>query len=173
MTGWLPTPAEELFGPEATAEGVGIRAGVGVGRALTASVAPGPRGRWPGGGREAGSTPRWSPRSGAWGQTSCARSMTSSSPVATSSTALTSSRSEPTAVAGGRAVAYAVGVRDPGDRGQTTIVAALPLSGVAPELAIVRQRVIVAMIVVLGLACLAGIALAFYLGFILMSILRA
>jgi len=75
-----------------------------------------------------------------------------------------SSVSEPTVVAGGRAVAYAVGVRDPGDRGQTTIVAALPLSGVAPELSIVRQRVIVAMIVVLGLACLAGIALARLIG---------
>ena len=75
-----------------------------------------------------------------------------------------SSVSEPAAVAGGRAVAYAVGVRDPGDRGQTTIVAALPLSGVAPELSIVRQRVIVAMIVVLGLACLAGIALARLIG---------
>lgn len=45
-----------------------------------------------------------------------------------------------------------------------TIFAVLPLSGVAPELAIVRQRVIIAMIVVLGLACLAGIALARLIG---------
>lgn len=75
-----------------------------------------------------------------------------------------SSVSQPSTIAGGRAVAYAVGVRDAGDGGQTTIVAALPLSGVAPELAIVRQRVIVAMIVVLGLACLAGIALARLIG---------
>ena len=44
------------------------------------------------------------------------------------------------------------------------ITAALPLSGVAPELAIVRRRVIIAMIVVLGLAALAGIALARVLG---------
>ena len=40
-------------------------------------------------------------------------------------------------------------MRDVGGGARTTIVAALPLSGVAPELAIVRQRVIVAMIVVL------------------------
>ena len=39
-----------------------------------------------------------------------------------------------------------------------------PISGVAPELAIVRRRVIIAMIVVLGLAALAGIALARVLG---------
>jgi signal transduction histidine kinase/HAMP domain-containing protein len=45
-----------------------------------------------------------------------------------------------------------------------TILAALPLSGVAPELAVVRQRVIIAMIVVLGLATLAGVALARLLG---------
>lgn len=44
------------------------------------------------------------------------------------------------------------------------ITAARPLSGVAPELAIVRRRVIIAMIVVLGLAALAGIALARVLG---------
>ena len=44
------------------------------------------------------------------------------------------------------------------------IVAVQPISGVAPELAIVRRRVIIAMIVVLGLAALAGIALARVLG---------
>jgi two-component system sensor histidine kinase ResE len=44
------------------------------------------------------------------------------------------------------------------------IVAFKPISGVAPELAIVRRRVIIAMIVVLGLAALAGIALARILG---------
>ena len=48
--------------------------------------------------------------------------------------------------------------------GTGSVAAALPLSGVAPELTIVRQRVIVAMIVVLGLACLAGIAIARVLG---------
>jgi signal transduction histidine kinase len=48
--------------------------------------------------------------------------------------------------------------------GVVTVTAALPLTGVAPELAAVRRRVIVAMIVVLGLACLAGIAVARVLG---------
>ena len=45
-----------------------------------------------------------------------------------------------------------------------SVTAALPLRGLAPELAIVRRRVILAMIVVLGLAALAGIALARVLG---------
>jgi two-component system sensor histidine kinase ResE len=49
-----------------------------------------------------------------------------------------------------------------GDEGW--IVAVKPISGVAPELAIVRRRVIIAMIVVLGLAALAGIFLARVLG---------
>ncbi len=38
------------------------------------------------------------------------------------------------------------------------------MTGLAPELAIVRRRVIIAMIVVLGLAALAGVALARVLG---------
>ncbi|HTI32567.1 MAG TPA: ATP-binding protein [Miltoncostaea sp.] len=48
--------------------------------------------------------------------------------------------------------------------GTVTVTAALPLTGVAPELTAVRQRVIVAMIVVLVLASLAGIAIARVLG---------
>lgn len=44
------------------------------------------------------------------------------------------------------------------------IVAVRGLTGVAPEIAIVRRRVIIAMIVVLGLAALAGIALARVIG---------
>ncbi|HTI34537.1 MAG TPA: ATP-binding protein [Miltoncostaea sp.] len=48
--------------------------------------------------------------------------------------------------------------------GIVTVTAALPLTGVAPELTVVRQRVIVAMIVVLALASLAGIAIARVLG---------
>jgi len=44
------------------------------------------------------------------------------------------------------------------------IVAVRELTGVAPEIAIVRRRVIIAMIVVLGLAALAGIALARVIG---------
>ena len=47
---------------------------------------------------------------------------------------------------------------------QGTIAAAREVTGLAPELAIVRQRVIIAMAVVLGLATLAGIALARVLG---------
>ncbi len=47
---------------------------------------------------------------------------------------------------------------------QGTIAAAREVTGLAPELAIVRQRVIIAMAVVLGLAALAGIALARVLG---------
>jgi two-component system sensor histidine kinase ResE len=48
--------------------------------------------------------------------------------------------------------------------GTVTVTAALPLTGVAPELTAVRRRVIVAMIVVLVLASLAGIAIARVLG---------
>jgi signal transduction histidine kinase len=48
--------------------------------------------------------------------------------------------------------------------GVVTVTAALPLTGVAPELTAVRRRVILAMIVVLALACLAGIAVARVLG---------
>ena len=51
-----------------------------------------------------------------------------------------------------------------GGFGRGTVSAALPLTGVAPELTAVRRRVIVAMVVVLGLACLAGIAIARILG---------
>ena len=47
---------------------------------------------------------------------------------------------------------------------QGTIAAAREVTGLAPELAIVRRRVIIAMAVVLGLATLAGIALARVLG---------
>jgi len=60
----------------------------------------------------------------------------------------------------GSAQFAAVSVLDAGG----TILAALPLRGVAPELAVVRQRVIIAMIVVLGLAALAGVAIARVLG---------
>lgn len=48
--------------------------------------------------------------------------------------------------------------------GQLWVQAALPLSGVTPELAIVRRRVVIAMVVVLALASLAGVALARFLG---------
>lgn len=48
--------------------------------------------------------------------------------------------------------------------GVIDVLAAQTLSGIAPELAIVRQRVIVAMIVVLALATLMGILLAKLLG---------
>lgn len=50
------------------------------------------------------------------------------------------------------------------NRRQGSIAAAREVTGLAPELAIVRQRVIIAMAVVLGLAALAGIALARVLG---------
>jgi two-component system sensor histidine kinase ResE len=70
---------------------------------------------------------------------------------------------EPTVIGDNEAVAasapLAVGGGELG-----SIVAVRELSGVAPELAIVRRRVIIAMIVVLGLAALAGIALARVLG---------
>jgi two-component system sensor histidine kinase ResE len=63
----------------------------------------------------------------------------------------------------GRVVAASARIRvENGSDG--SVVAALPLSGVAPELAIVRNRVILAMIVVLGLATLAGVAIARVLG---------
>jgi two-component system sensor histidine kinase ResE len=69
----------------------------------------------------------------------------------------------PTVLADGQAVAASAPMRVAGaDDGW--IVAVKPISGVAPELAIVRRRVIIAMIVVLGLAALAGIALARLLG---------
>ena len=48
--------------------------------------------------------------------------------------------------------------------GTITVTAALPLTGVAPELTAVRRRVVVAMIVVLLLSSLAGIAIARVLG---------
>ncbi len=71
---------------------------------------------------------------------------------------------EPTVLGDGDAVAAAAPLRVGGGQSDGWIVAARPLSGVAPELAIVRRRVIIAMIVVLGLAALAGIALARVLG---------
>jgi two-component system sensor histidine kinase ResE len=63
----------------------------------------------------------------------------------------------------GRIVAASAEVVVQGAR-SGSVVAALPLSGVAPELTIVRNRVILAMIVVLGLATLAGVAIARVLG---------
>lgn len=48
--------------------------------------------------------------------------------------------------------------------GTITVTAAMPLTGVAPELAAVRRRVVVAIIVVLLLSSLAGIAIARVLG---------
>lgn len=68
-----------------------------------------------------------------------------------------------TILPGGRAVAAGAVLYVDG-QASGSVIAALPLSGVAPELAIVRRRVILAMIVVLGLATLAGIALARVLG---------
>lgn len=50
------------------------------------------------------------------------------------------------------------------DGALVTVDAATRLSGVTPELAIVRQRVVVAMVLVLALASLAGVALARLLG---------
>lgn len=67
-------------------------------------------------------------------------------------------------VNGGTGVATAAsfdGGRGPGS-GKLTVVRRV--SGLAPELAIVRRRVLVAMVVVLGLAALAGIAIARVLG---------
>ncbi len=48
--------------------------------------------------------------------------------------------------------------------GQAAVMVARRLEGVAPETAVVRRRVILAMIAVLGLACLAGVAIARVLG---------
>ncbi len=70
---------------------------------------------------------------------------------------------EPTVLGDGEAVAASAGLVVGGTEAGR-IVAVQPISGVAPELAIVRRRVIIAMIVVLGLAALAGIALARVLG---------
>ena len=70
---------------------------------------------------------------------------------------------EPTVLGDGEAVAASAGLVVGGSEAGR-IVAVQPISGVAPELAIVRRRVIIAMIVVLGLAALAGIALARVLG---------
>jgi two-component system sensor histidine kinase ResE len=70
---------------------------------------------------------------------------------------------EPTVIGDGRAVAASATLEVGGSPGGW-IAGAQELSGVAPELAIVRRRVIIAMIVVLGLAALAGIALARVLG---------
>ena len=48
--------------------------------------------------------------------------------------------------------------------GEAVLMAVRRLEGVAPETAVVRRRVILAMIAVLGLACLAGVAIARVLG---------
>jgi signal transduction histidine kinase/HAMP domain-containing protein len=69
---------------------------------------------------------------------------------------------QPTPLDDGREVAAAVRLDVAG--GDGSIIAARKVTGLAPELAIVRRRVIVAMIVVLALALLAGIALARLLG---------
>jgi two-component system sensor histidine kinase ResE len=69
---------------------------------------------------------------------------------------------QPASLDGGRRVAAAVRFDAAG--GEGSIVATREVTGLAPELAIVRRRVIVAMIVVLGLATLAGVALARLLG---------
>ncbi|MGD9695732.1 MAG: ATP-binding protein [Thermoleophilia bacterium] len=68
------------------------------------------------------------------------------------------------ALDGDRAVAATVryGSRTTGDT--YTVIAVRELSGVDPELAIVRRRVIVAMAVVLALAALAGVVLARIIG---------
>ena len=70
---------------------------------------------------------------------------------------------DPIVLGDGEAVAASAGLVVGGSEAGR-IVAVQPISGVAPELAIVRRRVIIAMIVVLGLAALAGIALARVLG---------
>jgi signal transduction histidine kinase len=69
----------------------------------------------------------------------------------------------PTVIGDGEAVAASAALEVAGAP-PGSITAAERLAGVAPELAIVRRRVIIAMIVVLGLAALAGIALARVLG---------
>jgi two-component system sensor histidine kinase ResE len=58
----------------------------------------------------------------------------------------------------------AAAIEAPVGFGTVTVTAALPLTGVAPELTAVRRRVIAAMIVVLLLSSLAGIAIARVLG---------
>lgn len=63
----------------------------------------------------------------------------------------------------GEVVAAAAGI-SPSSGGRGAVSAARRVTGLAPELAIVRQRVILAMVVVLGLAALAGVALANVLG---------
>ncbi|MGD9570609.1 MAG: ATP-binding protein [Thermoleophilia bacterium] len=70
--------------------------------------------------------------------------------------------SQPTAFDGGRAVAASE--QAGGSQGVVRVTAARDVSGLDPELAVVRQRVILAMIVVLGLAALAGVAIARVLG---------
>jgi signal transduction histidine kinase len=71
----------------------------------------------------------------------------------------------PPTVRGPGAPAVAVVIPfSPETGGSGLIVAARGISGLSPELAAVRQRVILAMIVVLGLAALAGIAIARVLG---------
>jgi two-component system sensor histidine kinase ResE len=70
---------------------------------------------------------------------------------------------EPTVIGDNEAVAASAPLAVAGGE-LGSILAVRELSGVAPELAIVRRRVIIAMIVVLGLAALAGIALARVLG---------
>jgi hypothetical protein len=62
---------------------------------------------------------------------------------------------------GGRAVVASTSVPA---YGQAAVMVARRLEGVAPETAVVRRRVILAMIAVLGLACLAGVAIARVLG---------
>ena len=61
----------------------------------------------------------------------------------------------------GRAVVAATSVAAPGD---ASVIVVRSLEGVAPATAAVRRRVILAMIAVLGLACLAGVAIARVLG---------
>jgi two-component system sensor histidine kinase ResE len=76
---------------------------------------------------------------------------------------ITGSPSQPLPIDGGRAVAAAAPLMQ-GATSVGSVTAVLPLRGVSPELSIVRRRVVVAMIVVLGLAALAGVALARVIG---------
>jgi two-component system sensor histidine kinase ResE len=62
----------------------------------------------------------------------------------------------------GRAVVAATPIA--ASSGEAVVMAVRRLEGVAPETAVVRRRVILAMIAVLGLACLAGVAIARVLG---------
>lgn len=66
--------------------------------------------------------------------------------------------------ADGRLVVFDIAFTSPADGARVLVQAALPLSGVSPELAIVRQRVVIAMVLVLVLASLAGVALGRLLG---------